>query len=619
MKNNKRLGTAFLCSAVMLALTLYASAVLGDTLHVPGGHPTIQAAINAAAAGDVVMVADGTYTGAGNHDIDFGGKAITVQSENGPDQCLIDCEGNGRGFHFHNEEGSNSVLSGFTITNGYGDGAAIHCQWSSPTITDCIFTKNTAGGTYEWGGAVYCGNSAPDIRNCSFNNNTAKWGGGINFGGKVLGGKIPTVTDCTFTNNTAGLRGGAISCMNDSAPTITGCTITGNEATGQYAGGIYCDRSSPTLIDCNITHNTGEILGGGMFCIESSPSMKNCIISNNKTTSDTRGTGGGIFCMQSSSLTMTSCILNNNVAKWTGGIRFDQSSGELTDCIIRRNWSFVGSGGILCDESTVNISGGEVSDNRTQGTGGGMRYNNSSGTIADCVIRGNMSCQDEGGGIASYNSPLVLRNCTISDNSCAGYGGGIVMWGEATPRFYSCTISNNREFVPRMLPSPCTPPTSLGIVFDDSIDDSVISEEAPVGGGGIYCQDASPIIINTILWGNSPGQIGVYNATPDVTYCDVQGGWGDLDFKGAGNISEDPLFVGEGDYHLTANSPCIDAGASLSANLSDIDGDSRPLGLRHDIGSDEWAGVQVAPGDDDDDFGCFIETAVDRKMGDGHK
>ena len=109
-------------------------------------YQTIQAAIDAAMDGDTVLAADGTYTGSGNKNILFYGKAITVKSENGPWNCIIDGENNGRGFNFTNEEGENSVLSGFTIINGYAGlsdvgftGGGINCHYfSSPTIIDCV-------------------------------------------------------------------------------------------------------------------------------------------------------------------------------------------------------------------------------------------------------------------------------------------------------------------------------------------------------------------------------------------------------------------------------------------------------------------------------------------------
>jgi len=100
-------------------LTLGASVPAAATeRYVPSEYPTIQAAVDACVDGDVVIVADDTYTGPGNTNIKFFGKAITVRSENGPENCIIDCEGSTQsGFYLQYEEGPASIVDGFTVTN----------------------------------------------------------------------------------------------------------------------------------------------------------------------------------------------------------------------------------------------------------------------------------------------------------------------------------------------------------------------------------------------------------------------------------------------------------------------------------------------------------------------
>ena len=72
--------------AFMIPVSLQAAA----TINVPAGQPTIQAGVNAASNGDTVLVAPGTYTGAGNFNIDTGGKSITIRSSGGAAVSIID-------------------------------------------------------------------------------------------------------------------------------------------------------------------------------------------------------------------------------------------------------------------------------------------------------------------------------------------------------------------------------------------------------------------------------------------------------------------------------------------------------------------------------------------------
>ncbi len=110
------------------------------TIRVPADRPTIQAAIDASVSGDTVLVAPGTYREA----IDFNGKIITVESEQGPAVTVIDATGQPTVVTFKSGETRDAILSGFTITGGRNiySGAGISVSFSSPTIRENIITGN---------------------------------------------------------------------------------------------------------------------------------------------------------------------------------------------------------------------------------------------------------------------------------------------------------------------------------------------------------------------------------------------------------------------------------------------------------------------------------------------
>ena len=82
--------------------------------------------------GDVVVVAPGTYSGAGNVSLIFSGKDITVTTEAGAQQTIIDCGNSSRAFVFAN--GDASTVEGFTIRNGNAImGGALYSDCASPT------------------------------------------------------------------------------------------------------------------------------------------------------------------------------------------------------------------------------------------------------------------------------------------------------------------------------------------------------------------------------------------------------------------------------------------------------------------------------------------------------
>ncbi len=263
-----------------------------------GPKATIQAGIDAATDGDEVVISDGIYTGTGNKNLDFDGKAIAVRSESGPEGCIIDCEADGRGFIFQSGEGPDAIVEGLTITNGSAvRGGGVYC-WnnSSPTITNCTISGNSADNN---GGGVRCYYySSPSLTNCTIMGNLADHGGGV----YCYYHSNPTVTGCTISGNSADNSGGGVVCWYCS-PTLINCTISENSA--YYGAGVYCWDSSPTITNCTISGNSADDHGGGVFCNDSSPTLTNCTICGNSAGAD----GGGISCIYYSNPMFSNCIL----------------------------------------------------------------------------------------------------------------------------------------------------------------------------------------------------------------------------------------------------------------------------------------------------------------------
>jgi hypothetical protein len=245
----------------LAALTALALSAAADTLHVPDQYATIQAALDAAQAGDTVLVANGTWTGDGNRNLDFAGKAITLRSAGGADQCTLDAQGTPaqpqRVLVFDNGETRGTRVEGFTITGGdtlpgaiadQFNGGGVQILASAPTISNCIFRDNRCGC---WGAAVYAGHGGkPLIENSMFIGNFADDDGGAFF---AWNGSSVDVRNSVFIDNGAGTGGGgAIVVLRSGAgqepSTIFGSTFVGNHANYGSALIAYDTRVQNSII-----------------------------------------------------------------------------------------------------------------------------------------------------------------------------------------------------------------------------------------------------------------------------------------------------------------------------------------------------------------------------------
>jgi len=181
-----------------LLITVFAINAYAVTINIPADYATIQAGIDAATNGDVVLVQPGTYV----ENINYNGKLITVASlfHTTPDpsyisQTIIDGNNSGCVVTFENGEDSTAIITGFTITNGYSQyGGGIHCDHTSPSIQ---YLSVRGNGSNYLGGGIYCNYSSPNIHHVTITDNSASGSGG----GLLCSASSPYVKNVEISGN----------------------------------------------------------------------------------------------------------------------------------------------------------------------------------------------------------------------------------------------------------------------------------------------------------------------------------------------------------------------------------------------------------------------------------
>jgi hypothetical protein len=345
----------------------------------------VQEAVDAAMAGDTILIATGVYTG--------------VQVRSGLTQtALISKSLTLRGGYNVSFDVWDPLAYTTTLDAGKQGRVLLISGSVTATLEGLSLVNGDAG--QDDGGGLYAVTSTVTITDCRLIGNTASSGGGLS-----LVGGWGSVSGSAFLSNTAAIEGGAVR-VEGSRVSLSDSRFTDNKANA--GGGLYLQSSSNRLYGNWILSNTAVFTGGGLAVVSSTTAISNNMVLDNLAT-----TGGGL-ALQKSPGTLSGNLLAGNKAKNGGGLDLLSSDAKLINNI--------------------------VVDNEAAGSGGGLTIRASSPRLLHTTIARNVgsgvAILSMGPGISSNlrMTNTILVSHTVALSVAAGSTTAIeaTLWGTAT-------------------------------------------------------------------------------------------------------------------------------------------------------------------------------------------
>lgn len=457
------------------------------------------------------------------------------------------------------------------------------------------------GGSMVVGGGLYARDSELLFADAYvLSNECLITGGGIAFGKSVRA----VLTNVVFGGNYAG-EGGAVGVVPGTVgidASFTDCTISNNRAVTS-GGGIFWDCAGTLQFHrCELVHNAAQWHGGGLATLgsRSQVAFRTGQIKGNQAGRDGGGwyLGGGIKALVEGAVHMVEnhagydggalalsnatlvargsnehwVVCNDNHADGNGGACAVRRLAELyaQGMICRRNISRNRGGAVDALLGTVQVIPALPPD------GSFLPANEWSGNAANA-----------GGALAAEDSTVFLDSIAVFTNR-GNVGGAVYLCGQAAAMLINTVIVSNYSSNARD-----------GLYVDEDAQCTLVHATCAGSTNCVFVGgEAQVVATNSIFWSWGPPVVLFGNATADICYCDVRGGW-----PGQGNFNADPLFVAptQMNYQVLISSPCVNTGISAGVDV-DCLGRTRPIGDNYDLGAYEcvpepgWMATLVALG-----------------------
>ncbi len=629
----------FVWAVWALALPVPALQAQGQVLTVGSRctYADLQTAVKAAGSGDTIRVAAATFSASALH---ISGKTLAIEGGYEPgcvtlghNPTILDGLGNGNQSVINLDQGAGQriVLRNIHVRNGNApQGGGLRIVGGYDVTLDQV---TLSGNSASDGGGVYLSNGRLRVTNGSQinDNSAAALGGGIHAADQ---GVVIVDGGAQISGNSA-FHGGGIA-LRSGGQLEARTFILSRNAAAQNGGAIYNEDGAVRLTGSNPASKVGRNtavrgagiydMSGGILYLEANGRGETLTINNNTAVAD----GGGLYLTNATSPAVSGGveISYNSAGSYGAGLlqqggdgRFRSSAGGRPRIAGNLNQFKSGAGMHLTavDDSSAVLDGPYLSNvdvtanQALQGNGGGIFAGQSNLRFDSVRFTGN-SARFSGGGLFTVASTVQMvtspdsgcRQATLPPGSpCAAFDGnttaealadglqgsggavwaddtstlaivGVVFTGNSSPVEGSVIASSGTVSLTNAL--ILANPGPIAIVSMGAMQlDSVTLADNP--GAALFNTTLGDLTLkNSIIWNNGQGVVGKLQ---------IAGNGCSIVQNSVGGSSQDPQFVAaaQGDYHLSPDSPAVDA-CPVGPD-ADLDGTARPQGSAYDMGAFE--------------------------------